>query len=181
MTDETKAGYDIRSILEEMREEYWQGLTDTEETRDEQQEHITFTLGGESFAFETIYASEVIRVPKLVRIPKAQEIIVGVFNLRGEITAAMDIRPLLGLPQPPISSAARIIVVKSDSFATGILAESVSGVTPLPLNGLEPAIRSLDGTQRDYIRGQLNLDGSLIMMLDIVRLLHAPEIVVENR
>ena len=180
MTVEKNAGYDIGSILDEMREEYWQGLSEVEEAREEQQEYITFTLGGETFAFETVHASEVIRVPKLVKIPRVQELIAGVFNLRGEITAAVDIRPLLGLPQPPISTTGRIIVVKSDKFATGILTEKVEGVMPLPLNGLEPVITSLGGTQREYIRGQLNLNGTLIMMLDIKRLLTAPEIVVEH-
>ncbi len=180
MTAEKKPGYDIRSILEEMKDEYWQGLSEAEEAGEEQQEYITFVLGGETFAFETVYATEVIRVPKLVKIPRVQELIAGVFNLRGEITAAMDIRPLLGLPQPAISATGRIIVVKSERFATGILTEKVEGVTPLPVNGLEPVITSLGGAPREYIRGQLNLDGRLVMMLDIAKLMNAPEIVVEH-
>ncbi|KAF0221381.1 MAG: purine-binding chemotaxis protein [Geobacteraceae bacterium] len=180
-TEGKKAGYDISSILHEMREEYWQGLTEVEEGQEERLECVTFVLGGETYAFETVYASEVIRVPKLVRVPKVQEIIVGVFNLRGEITAALDIRPFLGLPQPPLTATGRIIVVKSDTFATGLLTEKVEGVSALSLNSFEPVVKSLAGAQREYIRGQLNVDGNLIMLLDIKKLMAAPEIVVEHK
>lgn len=171
---------EIRSILEEMREEYWHALSEVEEAREEEQEFITLTLGGETFAFETGYASEVIRIPRLVKLPRVQDFLTGVFNLRGEITAAIDIRPLLGLPQLPLSPFSRIVVVKSEKFVTGIIAETVEGVRALPLNALEPAVKSLNEKQREYIRGQLNIDGMLIMMLDMAKLLQSPDIVADN-
>lgn len=170
---------DIDLMLREMREEYWKSLADTEIVEEEQLECIRFTLGGESYAFETWYASEVIRIPKLVRLPRVKELIVGVFNLRGEITAAMDIRPLLGLPQPALTPAARIVVVRSEKLATGILVEGVQGVAPLPFSTFEPAVRSPEGGKRDYLRGQLQVGDGLVILLDIVKLLEDPEIIID--
>jgi purine-binding chemotaxis protein CheW len=170
--------YEIDEMLREMREEYWRGLSETEDLQEEQLECIRFSLGGESYAFETCFASEVIRIPKLVKLPRVQDFIVGVFNLRGEITAAMDIRPLLGLSQPPLTSAARIVVVKSDKLSTGLIVEGVQGVAPLPFSTFEPAVKSLEGGRREYIRGQLTVEGSLVILLDVVKLLADPEIIV---
>src|ERR1035437_7299213 len=110
MAKDDKTGYDIQSILSEMREEYWQGLAETEEAQEERLECVNFCVGDETYAFESVYAAEVIRIPKLVRLPKVQEIIIGVCNLRGGIMAAIDIRLLLGVPQAPITAAGRIIV-----------------------------------------------------------------------
>lgn len=172
---------EIRSILEEMREEYWQALSEVEEAKEEHQEYVTFVLGGEIFALETVFATEVIRIPRLVKIPRVPDFLAGVFNLRGEITAAMDIRPLLGLPQPGLSASARIIVVKTENLATGIIAEAVEGVQNLPLNGLEPAVKSIDDRHREYIRGQINIDGTIIMMLDMGKLLQSPEIILDQK
>ena len=180
MGEDNRAGYNIDGILREMRDEYWQGLDAVEEEAEEQLECITFSLGGETYAFETIYAAEVLRIPRLVKIPKVQELIVGVFNLRGEIVAAMDIRPLLGLPQSTFGPAGRIIVVKGEKFNTGILVESVKGVTALPLDSFEVAVKSLSDAQRDYLRGQLQLPDGLVILLDIKRLLGAPDIVVNH-
>lgn len=172
------SGYDIQTILTEMKEEYWQGLAETEAAHEERLECVTFVLGGETYAFETAHASEVLRMPKLVKLPRVQEIIVGVFNLRGEIVAAIDIRPLLGLPREPIGPSGRIIIIKSEKFATGLLTEGVKGVESLPVENFEPAIKSLAGTQREFIRGQIPCDGRLVMLLDVMKLMASSEIVV---
>jgi purine-binding chemotaxis protein CheW len=172
--------YDIRSILEEMRQEYWQGLAETTETQEDLLECITFTLGGETYAFETTYAAEVIRVPKLVRVPGVQELIVGIFNLRGEIIAAVDIRSLLGIPAPPLTPRARIIVIKAESFTTGIITEAVQGVAPLPLEMFEPVVKSAGSGAKEFIRGQISRDGSMAMLLDIARLLESPALTVNH-
>ena len=178
MADESRGSYNIGGILKEMRDEYWQGLEAVEETPEEQLECVTFDLGGETYAFETIHAAEVLRIPRLVKVPKVQELVVGVFNLRGEIVAAMDIRPLLGLPQAPFGPSGRIIVVKGEKFHTGLLVEAVKGVTALSLDTFEVAVKSLSGAQRDYLRGQHQLPAGLVILLDIKRLLAAPEILV---
>jgi len=180
MGKESRSGYDIRAILTEMRDEYWQGLAEVEDAVEERLECVTFTLGGEAYAFETAYAAEVIRMPKLVRLPRVQEMIVGVFNLRGEIMAAIDIRPLLGLSRDPLTPSARIIVLKSEKFSTGLLVERVAGVDSLSLDDFEPAVKSLAGAQRELIRGQIACEGKLVMLLDVLKLMASPEIVVSH-
>jgi purine-binding chemotaxis protein CheW len=178
MEEGKRIDYDIHSILDEMREEYWQGLAEVEEVQGDVMECVTFSLGGEIYAFETVCAAEIIRIPKLIKVPRVPEIIVGVFNLRGQITAAIDFRPFMGLPQPPLTGSGRIIVVRSEKFAMGVLVEAVHGAESLPMSGFEPVVKSLPWVQREYIRGQLHHGERLIMLLDIVKLLAAPELVV---
>ena len=180
MARDARSGYDIQTILAEMREEYWLGLAEAEEAQEERLECVTFSLGGETYAFESVYAAEVIRIPKLVRLPKVQEIIVGVFNLRGGIMAAIDIRTLLGVPQAPITAAGRIIVLKSEKFSTGLVVEGVTGVESLSVDNFEPAVKSLGGVQREFIRGQTSSDGRLVILLDIPKLMASPEIIVNQ-
>ena len=175
-----KRGYNIQDILAEMKDEYWQGLAEIEAEYEEQLECITFHLGGETYAFETVYAAEVIRMPKLVNLPRVQEIITGVFNLRGEILAAMDIRSLLGLPREPLTASGRIIVLKSEKFSTGLLVEAVRGVESLSLDSFEPAPKSLAAPQRELIRGQVTSGEGLVMLLDVLKLMASPEIIVNQ-
>lgn len=178
MGSDSNQGYDILTILGQMREEYWQGLAEEEAETKELLECLVFVLGGERYAFETQHASEVIRIPKLVRVPSVQSLIAGIFNLRGEITAAMDIRPMLGLPQPEISAAGRILVVKSEHFATGILAEAALGVQGLCSENFEPAVAALSGARREFIRGHFTDGEGAVSLLDLKALLASPEIMV---
>ena len=177
---EDNRAYDIRSILEEMRQEYWQGLAEKVELQEELLECVTFVLGGEIYAFETTHAAEVLRVPKLVKVPGVPDFITGIFNLRGEIIAAMDIRPLLGIFLTPLTAAARIIVIKSANFTTGIIVESVQGAHPLPLDMFEPVVKSVAASAREFLRGQINRDGEVAILLDIIRLLAAPALTIEH-
>jgi purine-binding chemotaxis protein CheW len=178
MTQAKDNGYDIRTILSQMREDYWQALSEEETQSQEVLECLVFTLGGERYAFETQYACEVIRIPKLVRVPTAQSLISGIFNLRGEITAAMDIRPMLGLAQPEIGAAARILVVRSEHFATGIIVEAALGVQALVFDVFEPALSGATGRCHELVRGHFNKEDGSIILLDIEALLASPEIMV---
>jgi purine-binding chemotaxis protein CheW len=130
--------------------------------------------------FETGLAAEVIRVPKLVKVPGVPDFMVGIFNLRGEIITAMDIRPLLGIAAPPLSTNARVIVLKSEKFTTGILVESVRGAHPLPLGLFEPVVKSVPTAAREFLRGQVNFEGEMSILLDITRLLAAPALTVNH-
>lgn len=180
MTTVKEEAYDIRSILGQMREEYWLALSEEEAQAREVLECLVFTLGGERFAFETQHASEVIRVPKLIRVPAVQALIAGIFNLRGEITAAMDIRPMLGLQQPEFSARGRIIVVRSETFATGILAEAALGVQGLSFQSFEPAVAAGSGERKRFVRGHFNDEEGAVILLDLQSLLSSPEIIIQN-
>jgi purine-binding chemotaxis protein CheW len=122
----------------------------------------------------------VLRVPKLVKVPGVPEFITGIFNLRGEIIAAMDIRPLIGISPTPLTPSARIIVIKSASYTTGIIVESVQGAHPLPLDMFEPVVKSVPAAAREFLRGQINREGEMTILLDINRLLAAPELTIEH-
>lgn len=171
-------GYDIRSILNQMREEYWEALAEEEGEAKQMLECLVFTMGGERYAFETHFACEVIRVPKLVRVPAVQSLVTGIFNLRGEITAAIDIRPMLGLAQPEIGQAGRILVVRGDQFSTGILVEAAHGVQPLDLENFEATVAGLSAERKQFIRGHFNVEGGAVLLLDMEALLAAPELLV---
>src|SRR5262245_6577971 len=110
-----------------MRDEYWREVAAPPLPSEEFLECVTLRLGGELFAFETTHAAQVIRLPKLVPVPRSGELIAGVFNLQGEITAAIDVCSLLGLEPLPSSSYRRVVILRGRSFQTGMLAEEVLG------------------------------------------------------
>ncbi|WP_298438799.1 chemotaxis protein CheW [Geobacter sp.] len=172
MEEKQESGYDIHSILSGMKEEYWRGVSEVQEEAGETLECVTLLLGGELYAFETVHAAEVLRIPKLIRVPGVPEVITGIFNLRGEITAAVDIRPLLGLGRPEIGERGRIVVVKGEKFLTGILTEGIIGIAPLPLDRFETA----GATRSEYVRGEIHDGDRLVLLLDLPKLLASPAI-----
>jgi purine-binding chemotaxis protein CheW len=53
-------------------------------------------------------------------------------------------------------------------------------VEGLPLSTVEPLVKPVSGSAREFVRGQINLNGSLVILLDIDRLLASPEILVNQ-
>ncbi len=173
--------YDIGKILSEMREEYRRGIEETGEAAAETGDFLVFRLSGERFGVPTATAREVLRLPKLVRVPRVPESIQGVINLRGQIVAVTDLRPLLGLAGREIPAAARLIVAEAAGLTTALLAEQVDGIRSLPLDAIEPLTSGLPGFPREAVAGQVAVDGGFLILLDLAHILSRPEMVIDQQ
>jgi len=173
--------YDIVSMLEGMRDDYWKGVSEPEKGPEYLVECVLLMLGGILCAFETSYAVEVIRMPRFAVLPSAGEksLVKGAFTLRGEMFLATDIRPLLALPLVPLEKYSRIILVKSPSFTTGILAESVLEVAELSYGSFQAIDTGSFPSNPEFFRGRLMFNSIDAYMLDMDALLASPEIAVD--
>jgi purine-binding chemotaxis protein CheW len=174
-------GYEIARILQEMRDEYWRGIeeggeAEVAETRD----YVLFRLGGERFGVPSAAAREVLRVPRLVRVPRVPPQIRGVINLRGEIVAVTDLRPLLGLPGEEVPAGGQLVVVQAAGLTTALLTEGVEGLRSLPLAAIEPLTEGLAGFPREVAVGQVVDDGGLLLLLDLEQILARAEFVIDQ-
>ena len=101
----TTEQYDIRGILEEMRDDYRRAVeVGEEESVTATRDYVIFTLGNELYGIESRFSREVLRLPRFVPVPRLPEHFVGLFNLRGQIHAITDLRPLFGLPRQAVAA-----------------------------------------------------------------------------
>jgi purine-binding chemotaxis protein CheW len=77
-------------------------------------------------------AREVVRAPRLTRLPTAPGLVLGLFNLRGEIVPLLDTPALLGLSRLP--SWSHVAVVRSSLGPAGLTATAL----PEPVDLGEP-------------------------------------------
>lgn len=180
MTRPTSAHYDIRGILEEMRDEYRHAIEVGEEesvaaTRD----YVVFALGRELYGIESRFAREVLRLPRFIPVPRLPEHFVGIFNLRGQIHAVTDLRPLLGLPGQGVAPRTQVIVVEASGLETALCTDGVRGIVALPVGAIEPVQGDLPGLGREVLTGRVAYGEGTLLILDLERLLDRPELVVE--
>lgn len=174
--------YEIERVLREMREEYWRGIEEAGETAAaETRDYVVIRLGGERFALDTAVAREVLRVPRLVRVPRVAAHIRGVINLRGQVVAVTDLRPLLGLPERELAAGARLVVVEAAGLVTAVLAEGVEGIRAFAVDAVEPFTEGLEGFPREAASGQVVDGEGLTVLLDMGRILARPEFVVDQK
>lgn len=136
---------------------------------------VTFRLGNEEFSLDILRVQEIIRHMDLTRVPRTPDFVEGVINLRGRVIPVLDLRKRFGLPADERTNETRIIVVDVDNRTVGLKVDAVSEVLRLPADTVEPPPSIVTGAESDYIRGVGKLDGRLIILLDVSKILTGTE------
>jgi purine-binding chemotaxis protein CheW len=132
---------------------------------------VTFRLGEEEYSLDILKVQEIIRHMELTRVPRTPEFVDGVINLRGKVIPVLDLRKRFGLAGSERTAETRIIVVDVDHITVGLKVDAVSEVLRLPSDRVDPPPSIVAGAESDYIKGVGKLDGRLIILLDVSRIL----------
>ena len=108
---------------------------------------------------------------RLTRVPLAPPDIAGVLNLRGRIVTLIDMRRRLGLPAREDGDPPMAIGVEMRGEFYGLLIDSVGEVLKLDDSVREPNPINLDPRLARMSAGIFRLDGQLLMVVDIDRVL----------
>lgn len=127
--------------------------------------HVRVRAGGEHYALPVSGVREIAPLARITPVPGAPAAILGVWNLRGDVIAAVDLGLLLGLGGA--AEPTRIVVGEDGGVRAGLVVESVTDVGPLP-EALEPADSAL-------LSAAALIDGEPVGIIDIGALLAAAE------
>ena len=134
-------------------------------------EFVTFTIAGQLFGLQIERVQDVFKPVNMTRVPLAGAEIAGVLNLRGRIVTAIDMRNRLEVKkrQSPDAPMAIGIEAKGESF--GLLVDAVGEVLKLSNTQREPNPVNLDRKLAALSAGIYRLDGQLLVVLDVDRVL----------
>ncbi|MEJ2379429.1 MAG: chemotaxis protein CheW [Pseudolabrys sp.] len=136
-------------------------------------EYVTAVIGGQLFGLPILHVQDVFLPERLTRVPLAPSEVAGVLNLRGRIVTLIDLRGLLGLGARGADEAAMAIGVETRGESYGLLIDSVGEVHKLDEAGREPPPVNLDPRLARVCAGIHRLDGQLLVILDVERVLDA--------
>jgi purine-binding chemotaxis protein CheW len=98
---------------------------------------LEFLISGDGYALEMRYVQEVHALNGLAPLPCTPAFVRGIVNLHGRILSVIDLLPLFGLPQKPLSATDKLIVLREGSMSFGVLADEICGVRRLPLRAMQ--------------------------------------------
>ncbi|HEX9070386.1 MAG TPA: chemotaxis protein CheW [Pseudolabrys sp.] len=134
-------------------------------------EYVTAIIGGQLFGLPILRVQDVFAPERLTKVPLAPAEIAGVLNLRGRIVTLIEMRHRLGLEQRKNDSPAMAVGVESRGESYGLLIDSVGEVLKLDDVACEPNPSNLDPGLASVSTGIYRLDGQLMMVLDVDRVL----------
>jgi len=118
---------------------------------------------------------EIITMTKPTKLPQAPEFVEGIINLRGKIIPIIDLKKRFQMGASDFTSETRSVVVEVAGQTVGIIVDEVSEVLRLSEDNIEPAPTIVGGIAADYLTGVGKIDGRLLVLLDMDKILSEGE------
>ncbi len=134
------------------------------------EEFVTAVIDGQLFGIPVLSVQDVLGPQTLANIPLAPPEVAGSLNLRGRIVTAIDLRKRLGM-EPADREKSMSIVVDHHGELYSLLIDEVGEVLRVPLQDYERNPPTLDSRWRDVSQGIFRLEGRLLVILQVQRLL----------
>jgi purine-binding chemotaxis protein CheW len=134
-------------------------------------DYVTFTAAGQLFGLPIERVQDVFKPARMTRVPLAGSEIAGVLNLRGRIVTAIHLSNRLDLQPRPDERPPMAIGIECGAESFGLLVDGVGEVLKLPDGEREANPINLDRKLARVSAGVFRLDGQLLVVLDVDRVL----------
>ncbi len=134
-------------------------------------EYVTATVGGQLFGLPISRVQDVFKPEGLTRVPLAAPEIAGLLNLRGRIVTVVDLRRRLDFEAQDRGEAPLAVGIEHKGESYGLLIETIGEVLKLAATGRESNPVNLDPQLARVSAGVHRLDGRLLVVLDVDRVL----------
>ena len=143
---------------------------------------LTFFLGEEEYGFEILRVREIIGLVDITPVPRTPDFVKGIINLRGKIIPVIDLRMKMGMTEIEATRETCILVSQisdGDSLIImGVLVDKVFEVLDIQDDkiGMTPEFGVEIDT--DFILGIADIEGRMVIILDVKKILNRNERVV---
>ena len=160
-----------------MADELLDEIDDLENEDTGTSKYLLFHLGDEIYGIDIAHIVEIVEMQKITEVPDMASYFKGVFNLRGKVIPAMDLRIRFNLPEREYDDRTCIIVVQIDTSIVGFIVDTVSEVHDIKDENIEPppAFKS-DDKKGKYISGSAKINEDVRILVDVRRILSDEEL-----
>lgn len=142
----------------------------TEEYADSK-DFLTVYISDQLFGIPVLQVEDVLGEQTVTKIPLAPPEVAGSLNLRGRIVTAIDVRKRLGLERRQTNDKNQMsVVVEHEQELYSLIIDSVGDVLTLQNDNFQPNPATLDPLWRDISAGIYRLEGTLLVVLDVSKL-----------
>jgi purine-binding chemotaxis protein CheW len=127
----------------------------------------TFEVADQLFGVEVDTVQEVLSYNEYTPVPLAPQAVGGLFNLRGQVIAAVDLRVQLGLARQALRGPVMNVILRGNGEPVSLLVDRIGEVVDLDDESFEPPPDTLSGPTRELVVGTFKMDGRLMLALDV--------------
>ncbi len=135
---------------------------------------VSFKIADEEYALDIMKIDSIIEVKKIIKVPQAPSFVKGIMDFRGTVIPVISGKKKFALSDEEEKSDKAIVVnIKDKKIA--ILVDEVKEVLTFSQNDLEEPPEEITSASNRYISAIANINGRMIIVLDIDKLLSEKE------
>jgi len=151
----------------------------------DQNQYLTFQVGGEVFALAILGIKEIIEYHNLTTVPMMPAFIRGVINLRGRVVPVVDLAARFGRASNAVTNRTCIVIIEATAEGEqqdiGVVVDLVNAVVEIPASEIEPAPSFGANIRADFISGMGKVAGRFVIILSIDRVLSLEDLALLER
>jgi purine-binding chemotaxis protein CheW len=139
---------------------------------------LTFALEPGVYAVPIQHVQEVVALPELTPLADAPSFVAGIFNLRGRVVTAIDVRRRIALARRPWDRKTAVLVCPFGERLFGLIIDHALSLVHASRGDLEPApdfSTFLGSSQAQFLQGVAKSEGRLIPIFNIERIFSVVE------
>lgn len=153
-----------------------------------QRSFSTFKLNDQLFGVDIFFVREINKHMDITPVQHVPEFILGLINIRGQIVTVMDLKSRLGLGRSLISSHSHNIILNTGeemkeidgidcqdyykiSDKVGLLVDDIGQIVTAEEEEIDKPPANMSGIESKYITGVVKLDGTLMGILSLSKIL----------
>ena len=148
-------------------------MANEENKQNDEVQVVAFKLRDEEYGVSILNVQEIRNMTDITRVPFAADFIKGVINLRGSVLPVIDLKKRLGLAETPYTENTRIVTVTIDELHVGMLVDAVTEVLTIGSKTVDTKKATNDRSGSRFLNGIGNVDGRLIIMLNLEAIIGA--------
>ncbi|MFO1012224.1 MAG: chemotaxis protein CheW [Caulobacteraceae bacterium] len=152
-------------------------MTDLTQTRGNGRELISFRIGAQEFCVDIMAVREIRGWTAATALPRSPAFVRGVINLRGAVLPIVDLAARLGFASAEPTDRHVIIVAQIGHQMVGLLVDAVSDILTVTDDLIQPTPDVASDTAKTFVRGLLAVDGRMLSLLGLDRIL--PDVELE--
>jgi len=134
-------------------------------------ELISFRVGVQEFCVDIMAVREIRGWTAATQLPRSPSFVCGVINLRGAVLPIVDLANRLGFERAEPTARHVIIVAQIGAQMVGLLVDAVSDILTVTDDVIQPTPEVASDTAKTFVRGLLAIDGRMISLIGLDRLL----------
>ncbi|MBN2897506.1 MAG: purine-binding chemotaxis protein CheW [Clostridia bacterium] len=141
-----------------------------------EKQYVVFKLGNEKYCADIVNVGSITEFDTITKVPNTPSYIEGVINLRGEVIPIVSLKKRFNVTESQGLQDARIIIITHDGKNVGFLVDDASQVIRIDDENIEPTPAIIAGEDRKYISGVGKVDGAIVVLLDLIKILSDSEL-----